>query len=206
MGVFDILFPTNCLECGIKGNYLCARCLSKVPPAKLFCLRCKKKSIDGLTHAKCITNHSPEFAYSPWSYDGAVRSALLRLKYNFVREVSQELGKKYCLAILRTKLFRGQKAYITVVPLNRSRYNWRGYNQSLELCKAISLEFGWKLLPDVLLRKKAGKHQAELKGKERVHNIKGAFGFNMKYKKLANDKKPVIIFNNANLVIKYIQN
>ena len=91
MGISEILFPVKCLECGRQGKYLCRSCLDGVHAAKQKCPMCGKPSIDGFVHVKCKRKYGLDGLISIWRYEGVVRRALIKLKYNFALEVAKEL-------------------------------------------------------------------------------------------------------------------
>lgn len=181
MGVFDLIYPKKCLECGKGKSYICESCLAKVGKPKLACIECQKLSIDGKTHARCTKKFSIDYAYSVWGYEGVIRKAILKLKYNFAFDIARELANKFTDKIKSDLVILPKNAVITPVPLHTFRQNWRGFNQSEELGKIIAGNFGWQFYPDILIRRKSTKPQVELKGQERKENVQGVFALNPNY-------------------------
>ena len=182
MGIVDIIFPTTCLECGKEGKYICDSCLAKIGKARLFCLECHKSSIDGATHAKCRKKFSIDFAYSPWDYDGVVRRAILKLKYNYAYKIAEELATHLIEKIEDETPILPDKAILIPIPLHKLRQNLRGFNQTEKVGKIISERFGWIYDHDLLVRIKKTSPQTELKGSNRATNLLGAFSARPKSK------------------------
>ena len=182
MNIADLIYPKKCLQCDISGGYLCSECLKKVGPAKLFCLECLKPSIDGATHVRCKKPLSIDFAHSPWRYEGVIRGAILKLKYSFASDVADELSEAFCQKLKADVFILPKDVVICPIPLHRLRQNWRGFNQSQELAKAVAKQLAWEYYPDLLIRKKFSKPQVELRGKQRKENVLGAFALSSSFK------------------------
>jgi len=182
MDLIDIIFPINCLECGKEGKYLCDSCLAKIGKARLFCLECHKPSIDGAIHAKCSKKYSIDFAYSPWDYEGIVRKAILKLKYNYAYKIAEELAERLIKKIESETSILPTDAILIPIPLYKLRQNLRGFNQAEKMGKLISESLGWDYNPDLLVRTRRTTPQTELKGVNRTKNLLGAFSANPKSK------------------------
>ena len=61
------------------------------------------------------------------------------------------------------------------VPLHPSRLRERGYNQSLELARPLSRQFGIPLQYKLCTRIRATPHQLSLKKQDRTRNVRGGF-------------------------------
>jgi len=154
---------------------------------------CLRPSVDGFTHTKCLKPLSIDGIISIWPYKGVIRSAILALKYKFVKEVSENLS---LLTIQKVKdLFFFQKSggILTTVPLYWSRKNFRGYNQVDEIGKSISENFNLAFYPDLLFRQKLTPPQVMLSRQERTKNVQGVFALNPKYKSVINDAFIIVL-------------
>ena len=65
---------------------------------------------------------------------------------------------------------------VVPVPLHPKRLQERGFNQSGLLAKEFSRRLGLPISFDLLVRKKWTQPQTRLNRKERLENVKGAFG------------------------------
>lgn len=199
MGILDFIFPTTCLNCKKLGNYLCKDCLSKVRYAKQVCIECTKPSIDGFTHIKCIRPQALDGVFSVWNYEGVIRKAILKLKYNFAFDIAKELAENIAKCVSKNFNPLPTNPVLIPIPLHVSRKNWRGFNQTEEIGKLLANKLGWNFAPDVLVRKKKSSPQAELKGDQRKENVKNVFALNPKYKyfQLLSTNYQLLIFDDV---------
>ena len=126
-----------------------------------------------------------------------VRKAILGLKYKFASQIAEDLVEFVINNLEKSKLTFGKKARFTTIPLYWRRENWRGFNQSELMGRAISSKLGWDFKPDLLKREKFARPQTELKKEERVKNIRGAFSLNPDYQSLAIGHQPLILFDDV---------
>jgi len=173
MNLVNLLFPKKCLACGKDEKYVCAGCLGKVKAPKAVCPECLKASIDGAVHAKCLKPQGLDGFTSLWEYDGVIRKAILALKYRFAYEIADELGLCSMRAVGGFTL--PKDAVLVPVPLYWLRKNWRGFNQSEMVGKAVAQKLGWEFAPDLLVRRQMKIPQTELKRDERLQNAQGVF-------------------------------
>src|SRR5260221_804110 len=124
MGILDLLFPVSCLECKKQGKYICDNCLSKV---------------------KVINHFDPiSKTFSVFRYEGVIRKAIIKIKYNFAHDIARELAE-VCAKNLNLPLTINYLLHTTLIPipLHRSRERWRGFNQSELLGKLIAKKLNW---------------------------------------------------------------
>ncbi len=112
-------------------------------------------------------------ARSLFFYSGSVRELIKRLKFSkkmsAVRALSQ-LG----LPILSQSLLPAFDI-IVPMPLSKKRLRERGFNQCLELLRAMFKEKQEKISLDALIKVKETPPQSGLGREERKKNIRGAF-------------------------------
>lgn len=109
-----------------------------------------------------------------WVYTKELRLSIYRFKYNNKREYADfyvsELVRLYGGWIKRL----GVDA-ILPIPLHKSKYRKRGFNQAQVLAEAIGKELDIPVLSDILVRIKNTSAQKNLNDKERQENVKNAF-------------------------------
>ncbi len=133
----DILFPPKCAFCGrlLRSGEkdVCAACLRELPGMGDRERKCD--FVAGVT--------------APYYYEGLVRQALLRYKFQGVSARGAAFGRCIAEDLLR----RGVTDFdvITWVPLSRKRERKRGYDQARILAEAAAGRLGRKAEP--LLRK-----------------------------------------------------
>jgi len=164
MDFLDFFSPRRCLGCGKKGSYFCSSCI---------------KEIKLLDPQVSLGEHPLDALVSIFPYEGIIRRAILKLKYNFVSDLTDELVD-LAVNFLQEDFF--QARVLVPIPLHWYRKNWRGFNQAEILGKEIALKLKIDFCPDLLLRTRSTKPQVKLKGKERKKNVRGAFKLNPKYR------------------------
>lgn len=203
MSLFDLFYPKRCVRCGRVGTYFCAACIKRV---KLHfpqvCPVCERASLDGVTHGRCKRGYSPDGLTSIWSYEGAPRKLIHKLKYKYVSEIALSLASAAAGVLKSTERstpyspnYRRDKFTLVPIPLHWIRRNLRGFNQVEEVGKILAALMGWDVKP-LLSRKKLTKSQVGLKGKERGKNIAGAFGLVSPYS-LNPNPYPLILFDDV---------
>ena len=174
MSLLDLLFPKSCLECGKAGQYICQNCVSKVKTPQTICPVCLRFSLHG-THRLCRNTLGLDGLTCLWKYEGVIRKAILRLKYNFALEISKEISDFAVQKLLTSRSAFFKNGILVPVPLFWYRKNWRGFNQTEEIGRRIAAGLGLEFEPNLLTRGRAKAPQTELSRKDRLNNIKGVF-------------------------------
>ncbi|MFO7760052.1 MAG: ComF family protein [Desulfobia sp.] len=179
----DLCFPPACLLCKRplreSSVLICPSCLDGLSfSLSPLCLRCGKvfASREGEDHlcSSCMTGELfYHKARSLFVYNDHIAPLIHDFKYGG------------CTAGLRT--FAGLKEEMNVgadlsppslilpVPLHRRRLRQRGFNQAVLLARALFPEEKYMIEPLILRREKDTRPQTSLSGRERRHNLKGAF-------------------------------
>lgn len=150
-----------------------------------------------MTHAKCKKKRSLDKAISVWKYEGVIRQAILKLKYNFAFDIAGELANMVATSLKENFTILPRDAVLVPIPLHKKRENWRGFNQSKELGKLIAAKLGWQFAPDLLIRKEQSLPQVQLTEGERKKNIKDAFTLNSSFKSEVTSHKSLVIFDDV---------
>ena len=173
MGILDFVFPKNCLGCRREGKYLCDDCLGKLKILKPVCPYCERPSIDGFTHTKCRKVYGLNGLTSVWDYEGAIKKAILSLKYKYSTEVGRELANSFVRELLTINpLIKG---VLVPIPIHWHRENVRGFNQSEEIGKVVAREMKWEFNSDLLMKTRQTVSQVELTVEKRKQNLQGVF-------------------------------
>jgi len=110
---------------------------------------------------------------SPFRFDGVIRQAIHRLKYQNLKAISP------CLAELLADYLRSNPLLgevIVPVPLHPRRSRERGYNQSTLLAKELGKLTNLPVIEDCLIRVKQAKPQVKAaNAEERRKNVANAF-------------------------------
>ena len=185
--LLDIIAPHTCQICGrIADNYLCQDCTQGINLINDgFCTVCgipfiSKASFSHVCGA-CIKK-KPKFtsARSIGIYEGVLMDAVHKLKYNGKTSLAKPLGmimaEKLSLAFCREKhAFHPLASLIVPIPLHKKRLKERGFNQSLLLAREIAKRHNIKMDYLNFKRVRWTEPQINLKGDERLKNVRGAF-------------------------------
>ncbi|MFC1654134.1 ComF family protein [Patescibacteria group bacterium] len=135
---------------------------------------CEKRSVSGLTHARCSSPWGMDGLVSGFYYSGLIKKLISTYKYKYAKDLMSPLFE--LLVSYGSLEFVCDKNPFTVthVPLHKSRENKRGFNQAKLLADAFADYFNWKHMC-LLVRKKNTIPQASLNGKERRKGMNGAF-------------------------------
>lgn len=170
----DLMLPGTCLLCSANSAeaLLCPACVTDLPPLPdALCPQCGEQSHHGERCGACLKT-SPHFASttSLFSYDFPSDRLIQSLKYAHQLAVGAWLGE-----LLAERLREHPVDLIIPLPLHPNRLRERGFNQAVEIARPIARTLDRALSLDCLHRVRATPPQAELKLKERVRNVRGAF-------------------------------
>lgn len=167
--ILEILFPSVCLGCHIKGEILCQDCINKIPRAE--------RDLNMEIHSI--------FYY----HDPLIKKAIWDLKYHNRSYLGQKLGKILYEEMLEEisdieMYTKGQPIIVIPVPTSKKKTRARGYNQAYKIALGFCESGGKKLfnLNNNIIKKVVETiPQARINNRERrLKNIKGAFSLENK--------------------------
>lgn len=173
--ILDLIFPIYCVNCKKEGEWVCEEC------KKLLIIDIKqKKNLDNLTYVGDI--------FYFYDFDNKIISDLIHiLKYKYAYDVSRFISSliynDFMIFYASLKEKYGEFIFIPI-PLNKKRFNERGFNQSEIMLKKLKKEKNYKTKTenfdtvDLLRRIRNTEHQASLSGGDRDNNLKNAFVLN----------------------------
>ncbi|MDL2316642.1 ComF family protein [Desulfovibrio sp. OttesenSCG-928-A18] len=174
-------FPRDGAEAGGRGaagSPFCPGCLSSMPRReKGHCPLCGEPAAwPELPLAPCIRCVK---AAPPWDslhfhglYGGQLRRVLRLLKFVNMPQFGQALG---WLLSRQPELRLLQVDLVSAIPLHEKRLARRGYNQSLEIARALARSLSLPLRPDVLRRSRYTPPQVGFNFEARQQNMRQAF-------------------------------
>jgi ComF family protein len=119
-------------------------------------------------------------AYGP--YEGRMKEAIHALKYDRLHAAAFKLGRMLAQAIAQLAEEAPGEMLVVPVPLHRSKFAERGFNQArslalpaLESLRKTHQEWRLRLAPATLMRLRATDSQAGLTPRQRRMNVRGAF-------------------------------
>jgi ComF family protein len=158
--VLDLVYPPRCGGCDRRGVWFCDACRASIVPA-----RDDARGVNGIDRV-----------LSAGEFSGHLRRAIHNLKYEGDTPLARPLARMLYEFILddRSLEFHDGVAHILPVPLHRTRYRRRGYNQSNLLARNLALMLGLPLT-EGLVRSRHTRPQVGLNPAERRQNVEGAF-------------------------------
>ena len=181
-GLLDFVFPRRCPVCGDiivpQGELCCLSCRGRLKYVEEpYCLKCGKPLKDA-GEALCpdCSRKKRSFDYGRvvFLYDELMSNTIYYFKYGG----RQEYAAFYADEILKRyeRLIRSISPDALVpIPLHKSRFRKRGYNQAELIAEELSRRLGIPVLPKLLLRVKKTKPQKNLDEAQRENNLKRAF-------------------------------
>ena len=171
-----LLLPPRCLVCGepgASGRDLCADCHADLPWNRACCRRCGlPMALAAEICGDCLTAPPPfSRTFAPLRYGFPVDRLLLRFKFHGDLACGRELAALMRVAGTGAELPQA----LVPVPLHPARLRQRGYDQALELAKALGRSFSLPVLDRALHRHRATGAQSELNAEARRRNLRGAF-------------------------------
>ncbi|MCL4499507.1 MAG: ComF family protein [Chloroflexi bacterium] len=175
-GLLDLIYPPFCLVCAKPGEEaLCAKCVEKIDlVGRVYCHTCGTPCED----YECAECHSRVFAFeyarSAGIFEGVLRDAIHRLKYDSRLTLADPLAELMVRCFPDT-LLPGKIDIVIPIPIHRSRLPERGFNQARELAVRFGKRVRLPVMTDVLVKTKKTRHQVELARDERGINLEGVF-------------------------------
>jgi ComF family protein len=170
--LLDLLFPPRCLGCRRLGSYFCSRCAATVHPLEdPFCPSCSR--VVDPAFASCRCAYPPlRYARAAGAFDGPLRDAIHRFKYQ-----GMSAGADALAMLLRPAIapLAAPDILLVPLPLHPRRLRERGYNQAALLAHALVRDGSLRVEDDALRRVKATRAQVTLGARERARNMAGAF-------------------------------
>jgi ComF family protein len=185
--ILDIIYPIRCPICGEivipKGRRICTCCKEKLPYIdEPRCMKCSKPmELEEKEYCSDCERKQYHFdkGFAVWVYSDDLRHSIAEFKYHN----KKEYGRFYFGEMIRIYGHSIQKLspdVVVPVPLHRSKYLERGYNQADILAKGIGKALGLPVLSQLLVRNKKTLPQKNLSDKERLRNLQEAFVINEK--------------------------
>jgi competence protein ComFC len=182
----DLVYPRQCKLCGgVKRCYafpfLCNDCFDSAkvihPP------RCQKCGLPFAGNvgqeARCANCAELSFefdrAVSMYHFKGVVREAIHRFKYSNEEYWSKVLVE-WTFKAAEGCLTPGEFDVVIPVPLYSVKFRERGFNQSGVLAEALAKKWGVRCDSKTLIRTRETETQVHLDRRERLENLRGAFG------------------------------
>jgi len=179
--VGDLVYPPTCPGCGVRTGAhqgFCPTCWREIrfierPYCETLGLPFSYDPGPGILSAQAIAE-PPVFdrLRSAAIFEGAARDLVHSLKYRDRTDLA---------AMMAGWMLRASDGYVAncdgilPVPLHRSRFASRKFNQAAELARHLSRKSGQPFLPSTLIRVKRTNRQVGLSARAREDNVRAAF-------------------------------
>lgn len=165
--LLDFLYPPlkHCVYCGTERNLV----------GDHLCKECEKRQEQlEIPRAFVLENH---LVHSLYRYDGIVKDLIHRMKFGKASYLARYMAQQMARYIQQQGL---EVDFLTFVPIHKSRYRVREFDQSEKLCKFLSENLQ---IPFGVLLKKTRKNspQSSLHKTERQQNVKGVYQLEPKW-------------------------
>jgi len=187
-GLLDAWLPAQCVVCGDTGRgALCAECEAALPGHRATrCPRCGLQASPASTPCADCAADPPPFARTVVLADYAppLDRLVHALKFGRDASLAQPLGRALARCLARSLQQHGDATslrhvdpapIVTAIPLPLPRLAARGFNQSLEIARALARTLRLPLDHRLLRRPRAGAPAATLPARERRLALAGAF-------------------------------
>ena len=163
----ELLLPPACAGCGSAGALLCSACMRSARPAT------DPNARFVAPDPAIVIGENLSVAVAAFAFDGPIRRALARLKYEGARRLAAPLAEA-ATPTLRVLLEISGPVPLAPVPVHRERLRERGYNQAEVIARALGGATG-PPTADLLERARPTTQQHRLDRVARLANLRDAF-------------------------------
>ena len=166
--MFDLLFPTYCINCGKSGEYLCTKCQKELQRTIPECYVCRRISNSYKTHEKCNI-YGIQSLFVGWQYNDIAKKIISQFKYKYSYNLASIISS-LLIKRLNEIGFLDQinsNSLLIPIPIHRKHLSERGFNQTLLIAKELSKELNIQLEDNILYRTGSSKYQAKSNVEER---------------------------------------
>lgn len=173
----DWVFPPMCAGCGVRGSRWCRECSRKTKKVgHRICNTCGRRVDRSGDCYRCL-QYPPDFiSVRSWAiYNGPIRNAIHRLKYNGDITLGDVLSRPM-INLLNEQQWSFD--LITPVPISDERSRERGYNQAALLAYPIAMQLEIPYFAAALKKERDIPTQVGLTIAERFANVSKVFAAN----------------------------
>ncbi|WP_336055483.1 ComF family protein [Nitratireductor sp. CH_MIT9313-5] len=176
-----LFFPPVCLGCRnlvAAPGTLCATCWKSLrfferPWCPVYGTPFEHEMHDEHLSAEAIANPPPfDSARSAVSYTSIAQHLVRGLKFGDRTDLAPWMAR-WMHRVGEDQFVNDP--LVVPIPLHRSRFMKRRFNQSAELGRALAKRAGLEFAPQMLIRKRMTRQQVGLKAAQRLKNVQGAF-------------------------------
>lgn len=198
-----VLYPLRCPICdGVltigNDSGICSICEKEVEfVEEPYCKICGKP-IESEVQELCENCQKESFSFehgrAVFVYNYSMKNTIARFKYNGRCEYAEYFASQ-AVRIYGDWVKGISPDALIPVPIHKSRYRQRGYNQAQVIAESIGEKLGIRVVSDLIRRVKHTVPQKELSAAERRRNLYGAFEVIEEMKELYHELKCVIMID-----------
>lgn len=181
----DLLYPRVCAGCGkeiTRSDSICPDCFHQLRPfIPPICPRCGAPLHQPLAYGQRQCRYCPSGPHyfdrlrSVFSYkDPIVKNLIHSLKFDYQTRLAIPLSKMMLDGFMH-HYARDTIDAIVPVPLHKSRYREREFNQALLISQGIAAKTNLPIREDWVFRIRRTPPQTSLLLRQRIKNLEGAF-------------------------------
>ena len=173
IGFLRRLLAQDCILCAAPSGDtpFCAGCAHDLPELGDACPQCAGPSLGGAVCGACLGD-PPSFdaTVAAWRYGFPVDRLVLALKYGGRLALARAFG-----AALAARVADRQVDLLVPMPLAPTRLRERGFNQAMEIARALARGTRFTVAPHLVARVRDTPPQTDLPHDARTANVRGAF-------------------------------
>jgi ComF family protein len=173
LGFLRRLLAQDCILCAAPSGdtSFCAGCAQDLPVLGDACPRCAGPSPGGAVCGTCLSD-PPSFdaTVAAWRYGFPVDRLVLALKYGGRLALARAFG-----GALAARVADRQVNLLVPMPLAPPRLRERGFNQAMEIARALARGTRLTVEPHLVARVRDTPPQTDLPHDARAANVRGAF-------------------------------
>ncbi len=188
----DLLYPPRCACCGDDcvarpgQPVLCTSCEVELSPAdQPACPRCAMPcSAADAGKSDCYECRGRKLLFDEARtigvYDGALRTAVLKIKHYQHEPLARALGS-HLAGRIAAGPFAAAGDWVVPVPMHWLQRMWRGTNAADTLARSVAAALRWKLASGLLVCRRMLRRQNTLPPEQRRENVRNAFRVSWRY-------------------------
>jgi ComF family protein len=169
-----LLYPQICFGCGTdqveKTMPLCNSCINDLPTTEFFGIN--ENPVEKIFWGRVPVQHAGALLF--FTKDSLVQTLMTQLKYHHNKKVGILFGQRMGEAIAAEEKFK-QVDLIIPIPIQKSKINSRGYNQSQVIALGMQQVWNRPIVQDVLIKKSWSNSQTKKNRTARLKQVPDLF-------------------------------
>ncbi len=169
--LLDILFPRRCLVCSVFLSHPLSFTTNNQPLEKYLCVSCRQLLQASESSSDAIRLVGVERVFSGYLYSGLFEKIIPAWKYHSRHEFFPLVKVLLDLALSRREISGPATDLVIAIPLSRSAFRKRGFNQAFFIASYCAAFFKQPLGRTLLIKSIDTPQQASLNRRARAFNL-----------------------------------